>query len=94
MRRALACFVLGLASFLPSTWAAEGAKVVVAPRADRDEAVYKCGETATFTINVTADGNPLTEGNVAAVLSLDGGRPSPRHARHTDGGQAAVGFGG
>ena len=74
MRMALACSVLGLAAFLPSVWAANGAKIVIEPRADRDAPVYKCGETATFTINVTEDGKPVTDGKVAVILSLDGGR--------------------
>jgi len=75
MRMALVCSVLGLAAFLPSIWAAPGAKIVVEPRADRDEPVYKCGETAVFTIVVLKDDKPVTEGEVVVQLSLDGGRP-------------------
>ena len=47
---------------------------LVQARTDRPEALYKCGETARFTITATRDGKPPTAAKVTAVLTLDGGR--------------------
>ncbi|MBM3501435.1 MAG: hypothetical protein FJX74_22505, partial [Armatimonadetes bacterium] len=51
---------------------AEG--LVVDVVADRPDAMYACGEPATFAIAVTRDGQPVTEGEVSYSLSVDGGR--------------------
>ena len=73
-----ALFVVLLAAVCLRTLVAAPASkepgIVVDPRADRPEAVYKCGETATFAINVTRDGKPLAEGDLTVTLTLDGGR--------------------
>lgn len=47
--------------------------------ADRPDAMYKVGETATFTIEVREDNQPSAEGEVVCVFSKDGWQPqSPR----------------
>ena len=45
--------------------------------ADRPDAVYRPGEMATFTIEVTQGGQPVKEGRVDCVLSRDGWKPQP-----------------
>ena len=49
-------------------------KVIVTVKTDRPEAVYKCGETATFSITAADEGKPVTEGRISATLSLDLGK--------------------
>lgn len=44
---------------------------------DRADALYKVGETATFTIEATLDGKPLKEGKAVAVFTKDGIQPQP-----------------
>ncbi|MFC5454025.1 acetylxylan esterase [Prosthecobacter fluviatilis] len=44
---------------------------------DHPDALYKVGETATFTIEALQDGKPLAEGKVVCVLSKDGVQPQP-----------------
>ena len=70
MRTSFAWVVLGLVAFL----APVRAETAVAVRTDREEPVYKCGETATFAIIVTEDGAAVTEGHVTAVLTVNGQR--------------------
>lgn len=41
---------------------------------DRTDALYKCGEPATFFVTLIADTGMLCEGEVSVKLSLDGGR--------------------
>lgn len=48
--------------------------------ADREDAEYQSGETATFTIHVSRDGQPLANGEVTCVLSEDGWKPQPAQA--------------
>lgn len=45
---------------------------------DRPDALYHPGETATFTIEVLEDDQPLAEGKVVCVLSKDGWQPQPK----------------
>jgi len=47
---------------------------VVTVRTDRAEALYKCGEQASFRISVTEKGEPIAAGKVSISLTLDGGR--------------------
>ena len=47
--------------------------VKVAVRTDRADALYSCGQQATFLITVTDQGKPVTEGSVTVVLTRDGG---------------------
>ncbi len=45
--------------------------------ADRADAMYKTGETATFTIEALQDGQSLADGKVVCTLSKDGWQPQP-----------------
>lgn len=51
--------------------------LVLKAATDRPDALYKVGETATFTIEATQDGKPLKEGKVVAVFTKDGIQPQP-----------------
>jgi len=48
--------------------------LVVDVVADRADAMYACGDTATLGIAVSRDGQVVADGEVAYALSLDGGR--------------------
>jgi cephalosporin-C deacetylase len=50
-------------------------KVTVKVATDRADALYQVGETATFTIEASEDGQPFTDGKVACVFSQDGWKP-------------------
>jgi len=71
---AIGFFVIGLAALFTATEAADDDGVSMEVRADRDDPVYRCGETATFSIVVRDGEKAVTEGDVAVTLSLDGGR--------------------
>lgn len=58
--------------------------------ADRAEALYKAGETATFSIEALQDGKPLAEGNVVGVFSKDGWQPQPPQTLVVKDGKATV----
>lgn len=45
--------------------------------ADRADALYKAGETATFRIEALQDGQSLADGKVVCTLSKDGWQPQP-----------------
>ena len=45
--------------------------------ADRADAIYKTGETATFTIEAALDGKPVSDDQVSCVFSKDGWQPQP-----------------
>jgi len=70
MGKMLMWFVLGVTAFLKPAWA----EMKVEVRPDREEPVYKCGETATFAINVSEDGQAVTKGNVTVVFTVNGRR--------------------
>ena len=70
---ALACGVCSL-------WTAHNAAIgapapVVTVKTDRPDALYKCGEKATFQVSVKRDNQPVTAGSVLVALTLDGNRP-------------------
>ena len=44
---------------------------------DREDAIYKVGETVTFSIEVKSDGKPLNDGTIVCNLSKDGVQPQP-----------------
>ena len=69
--------ILFVASVCPIGYAAASAQpaVVVTVRTDRPEAIYRCGEQASFRISLTEPGAPITAGEVSVSLTLDGGRP-------------------
>ena len=45
--------------------------------ADRVDALYQAGETASFAIEALQDDKPLAEGQVVCVFSKDGWQPQP-----------------
>ena len=51
---------------------AEGPALTVVT--DRPEAMYSCGETATFRITLTDQGEPVAGAAVECLLTLDGGK--------------------
>ena len=66
---------LGLSALPPAARAARPKPdTVVEVKVDRENGLYKPGETATFRIQVLHKGTPVQEGQVAATLSLDGGK--------------------
>lgn len=58
--------------------------------ADRTEALYKTGETATFTIEVSQDSKPLAEGKVVCVFSKDGWQPQAPQTSIVKDGKATI----
>ncbi|WP_395740655.1 acetylxylan esterase [Prosthecobacter sp.] len=57
---------------------------------DHPDALYKTGETATFTIEAQQDGKPLPEGKVVCVLSKDGLQPQPPQTLNIKDGKATI----
>lgn len=57
---------------------------------DHPDALYKVGETATFTIEVLQDGKPLADGKVVCVLSKDGVQPQPPQTLNVKDGKATL----
>jgi cephalosporin-C deacetylase-like acetyl esterase len=47
-----------------ATACAAGPKYRISPRVDREQGIYRCGETATFTLCVSKDGKPAEDGEV------------------------------
>lgn len=62
---------------VPASAAAKEPVLVLKAVTDRADALYKAGETATFTIEATQDGKPLKEGKVVASFTKDGIQPQP-----------------
>ncbi|NLX07518.1 MAG: acetylxylan esterase [Phycisphaerae bacterium] len=71
MARLLAVWAIGL-----STTGLEAAEYALSVAADRADPVYKTGETITFAIRPTADGETGKHGTVAYSLSKDVGGPA------------------
>lgn len=57
---------------------------------DHADALYKVGETATFTLEARQDGKPLAEGKVVCVLSKDGVQPQPPQTLNVKDGKATI----
>lgn len=57
---------------------------------DRADAIYKVGDTVTFSIEAARDGKPLTEGKVTCVLSKDGIQPQPTKTVEIKDGKATL----
>lgn len=57
---------------------------------DRADAMYKPGETATFSIEALQDGKPLAEGPIVCVLSKDGWQPQPAQTVMVKDGRATL----
>lgn len=58
--------------------------------ADRPDALYHVGETATFTIEAFEDDQPLADGKIACVFSKDGWKPQPEQSLELKKGKATV----
>ncbi len=58
--------------------------------ADHPDALYKVGETATFTLEALQDGKPLADGKVVCVFSKDGVQPQPPQTLNVKDGKATV----
>lgn len=70
--------------------AAAAPVVTLKVSADRAEALYKAGETATFTIQALVDSMPLADGKVVCVFSKDGWQPLPPQMVDVKDGKASV----
>ena len=57
---------------------------------DREDAIYKVGETVTFSIEVKSEGRPLIDGAVVCKLSKDGVQPQPPQTVQLKDGKAIV----
>lgn len=57
---------------------------------DRPDALYKTGETVTFTIEVTQDGKPMADGKITGVLSKDGVQSQPPQTLNVKNGRATI----
>ncbi len=57
---------------------------------DHADALYKAGETATFTIEASQDGKPVSEGKVVCVLSKDGMQAQPPQTLNLKDGKATL----
>ena len=57
---------------------------------DHPDALYKVGETATFTIEALQDGKPLADGKVVCVFSKDGVQSQPPQTLNVKDGKATL----
>lgn len=64
--------------------------VTIKTATDHKDALYKVGETATFTIEVTEKERPLAEGKVVCVFSKDGVQPQPPQSVNVKDGRATI----
>lgn len=92
--RSLACWLVAgwcLAAG-PGRAAEEAAKArqVLTAMADRADALYRRGETVTFTMKLEVDGQPAPEGEVQWTLTQDGVEPKQSGKAKLEGGQAKV----
>lgn len=88
--RAQVLALFTLLAIAPAALLAEDAAVKLKVAADRPDALYHVGETATFLIDVMQDDKPLAEGKVTCVLSKDGWQPQPAQTVTVKDGKAAV----
>lgn len=72
-----AALILAAFSLQAQTPPAPAPVLTLKAATDRADALYKTGETATFTIEAVQDGKPLAEGKVVCVFSKDGVQPQP-----------------
>ncbi|WP_395750948.1 acetylxylan esterase [Prosthecobacter sp.] len=82
-------FVLAALSLRAQT-AAPAPVLTLKASTDHPDALYKTGETATFTIEAQQDGKPLPEGRVVCVLSKDGVQPQPPQTLNIKNGKATI----
>jgi cephalosporin-C deacetylase-like acetyl esterase len=65
-------------------------KTVVDVVADRADAMYTCGEMATFRVALSRDGQPVSEGQMSCTLTVDGVRGVSQGTLTLANGQAEV----
>lgn len=65
--------LLGLA-VLCSVVSSVSAEVALRVTTDRPEAIYACGDEATFVVDLQRDGSPVAESTVKYRFTLDGGK--------------------
>ena len=89
--------VIAVALWMNSPWPmtvarAQEAKSTIAIKAttDRADAIYKVGETATFSIVVSLNNRPVEEGSVECVFSKDGVQPKAAQSLKLINGTATV----
>ena len=61
---------------LVATWASASTNYVLSVNADRPDAIYKQGETVTFTITLLLDQQPVDGATVNWIISKDGAPPT------------------
>ena len=61
-----------LVALLPTCLFAQGGGLQVEVLTDKPDALYACGDKATFNIRLLRDKKPVTSGEVSYTLSLDG----------------------
>jgi cephalosporin-C deacetylase-like acetyl esterase len=88
-------FSLWLGSVVASAWAAEKpaeapARDTLTAAADRAGAIYRRGETVTFILHATHDGQPVASGEVEWTVSKDGVAPMESGHARLEGGEARV----
>lgn len=69
---------------------AEAPAVTLKVTTDRADALYKVGETVSFTIEASQDGKSLTDAKVVCVLSKDGYQPQPAQTLTLKDGKATL----
>ena len=75
---------------LVTTWASASTNYTLCVTADRPDAIYKQGETVTFTIKLQLDKQPVDGAQVSWILSKDGVPPTTNGKVKLAGGSATV----
>lgn len=70
--------------------AVKAAKIAISVTTDRVDALYKVGESASFSIQATRDGEPLESGEIVCVFSKDAWKPQPPQKIQVVNGKAAI----
>ena len=86
----LALFAAPCSDLMAQAPVAEGTKVTLRVASDRADSLYAVGEKATFQIEASVDGQPLTDGKVACVFSQDGWKPQAPQMIAITNGKATV----
>lgn len=87
MKSPLICLLLAIGALHAQT---TSPAVVLKASADHADALYKVGETATFTIAATEGGKPVAAGKVVCVFSKDGVQPQPPQTIPLKDGKATI----
>ena len=75
---------------LVSTWANASTNYTLSVTADRPDAIYKQGETVTFTIKLLLDNQPVDGAEVNWIISKDGVPPTTNGKAKLAGGSVIV----